>query len=115
VRPSLLWPALATLITAIALMCFVSTAHGATFSNTVDTDIYLYYGHGSVTDQQNAPGVWDDGGLNYYKGVWHLSNNIFDDSTSNADNGANTNTSDMGGTKGALDCECFSTEALHKR
>jgi hypothetical protein len=41
-------------------------------SNTADTDIYMYYGYGSATNQENAEGVWDDGGSDYYEGVWHL-------------------------------------------
>ena len=36
--------------------------------DTVDKDIYLYYGNPSAADQQNAAGVWSNG----YVGVWHL-------------------------------------------
>jgi len=50
-------------------------------SSTVDTDIYLYYGNPSATDQSNAAGVWDAN----YAGVWHLSETTGNhaDSTSN--------------------------------
>jgi hypothetical protein len=65
-------------------------------SNTVDTDIYMYYGNGSATSQQNAAGVWDDGGSNYYKGVWHLNQN-FSDSTTYGNNGTNNGTTDFAG------------------
>jgi hypothetical protein len=43
-----------------------------TLSAGTNTVIYMYYGNGSVGSQQNPTGVWDDGGSNYYKGVWHL-------------------------------------------
>ena len=38
-------------------------------SSTVDTDMYLYYGNESVSDQQNSTGVWDD----QYQSVLHFS------------------------------------------
>ena len=58
-------------------------------SSTVDTDIYMYYGYISSTDQSNPTGVWDAN----YKGVWHLkeagdsTGYDYRDSTSNAHNG----------------------------
>ena len=33
-----------------------------------NTDIYMYYGYASATNQQDATNVWDSN----YKGVWHL-------------------------------------------
>ena len=65
-------------------------------SNAADTDIYMYYGNGSATNQQNAAGVWDDGGSDYYKGVWHL-NQSFSDSTSYGNNGTDNGTADFAG------------------
>ena len=62
-------------------------------SSTVDTVIYLYYGNPGATDGQNKTGVWDDGGSNYFKGVWHFNNDPTGtapqilDSTSNGYNG----------------------------
>jgi hypothetical protein len=61
-------------------------------SNSADTDIYMYYGYASATDQQNKTGVWnDDGGTaTNYKGVYHLketSGTTFADSASNANTG----------------------------
>jgi hypothetical protein len=56
-----------------------------TFSSTVDTAIYLYYGNGSATNQQNPAGVWSAS----YQGVWHLFDAFSGtaaDSTSNANN-----------------------------
>ena len=38
-------------------------------SDSVDTDIYIYYGNGVATNQQNVTGVWDSN----YVAVWHLS------------------------------------------
>ncbi len=37
-------------------------------SSTVDTEIYMHYGHGTVGSQEDATGVWDSG----YAGVYHL-------------------------------------------
>jgi len=42
-------------------------------SNAADTQIYMYYGNGSATSQQNARAVWDFGGSNCSRGVWYLS------------------------------------------
>jgi len=42
-------------------------------------------------------GVWSDGGSNYYKGVWHLHNSNFNDSTSTGNNGTNSGTNDVTG------------------
>jgi len=61
-------------------------------SSSVDTDIYLYYGNPSATDQSNAAGVWDTN----YNGVWHLNEDVADegsggthfDSTSNNNDGS---------------------------
>ena len=50
-----------------------------------DTVIYVYYGNGSATDQQNKTAAWDSN----FEGVWHLPNGTTlnaDDSTSNANN-----------------------------
>jgi uncharacterized repeat protein (TIGR01451 family) len=38
-------------------------------SHTTDTVVYMYYGNGGASDQQNAAAVWDTN----YKGVWHLN------------------------------------------
>src|SRR5512136_1115277 len=39
-----------------------------TLSNGVNTDIYMYFGNSSVTNQQNSTAVWDSD----YVGVYHL-------------------------------------------
>lgn len=58
-------------------------------SSIAATDIYLYYGNSSSSDQQNAAGVWDSN----FKGVWHLKESgngtagEFKDGTSNVNNG----------------------------
>jgi hypothetical protein len=57
-------------------------------SSTVDTTLYLYYGNSSAINQQNVSGVWDSN----FTAVWHLSNSNFNDSTSNANNGTNSGT-----------------------
>jgi hypothetical protein len=56
-----------------------------TVSHTADTVFYMVYGDAAVVTQQNtssfAPSaVWDSS----YKGVWHMSDTNFVDSTSNA-------------------------------
>ena len=67
-----------------------------------DTVIYLYYGNTSVTTPtENPNGVWDAN----YVGVWHLeepvtdeaSGGTHDDSTSNANDGSQTNNGPFAG------------------
>ena len=41
-------------------------------SSTVDTTIYMYYGHSTAADQQDATNVWDSD----YVGVWHMSEDV---------------------------------------
>ena len=58
-------------------------------SSSVDTDIYLYYGNPTATNQEDPAGVWDSN----YLGVWHLDETgtgaVFEyrDSTGNANHG----------------------------
>ena len=58
-------------------------------SSSQGTDIYIYYGNSTATNQQNPTAVWDSN----YVGVWHLKesgNGSFDefgDSTSNTNHG----------------------------
>ena len=56
-------------------------------SSAADTNLYLYYGNSSATNQQNVAATWDPN----FKGVWHM-NNSFTDSTSNSNNGTNSGT-----------------------
>jgi hypothetical protein len=69
-------------------------------SSTADTTLYLYYGNSSATNQQNVSGVWNSN----FTAVWHLSNNNFNDSTINANNGTNSGTTNttgiIGGARG---------------
>jgi hypothetical protein len=64
-------------------------------SSTTDVELYLYYGKSDATDGQNKTGTWDDGGSNYFKGVWHLGETgtgaagDYKDSTINANNSTN--------------------------
>jgi hypothetical protein len=63
-------------------------------SSTADTIIYIYYGNSNIsTSQENKTAVWDDGGANNFKGVWHLGEagtgavGDYKDSTQYANNG----------------------------
>ena len=59
-----------------------------TLSHSTNTNIFMYFGNASASNQQNATGVWDSN----YKGVWHLPNGTtlnLNDSTSNGNNGTN--------------------------
>ncbi|MFH0891862.1 MAG: DUF2341 domain-containing protein [Candidatus Falkowbacteria bacterium] len=48
-------------------------------SSTTDTELYMYYGNsGSTADPATTTGVWDSS----YRGVWHLPENVVDESTS---------------------------------
>jgi hypothetical protein len=91
VRPSRLWPALLTLITAIALMCFASMAQAAWYDSswqyrkkpniitwvkimsiwdTDGTQTRMHCGNGSGTSQQNAKATWYFGGSNDSRSVF---------------------------------------------
>ena len=58
-------------------------------SSSINTDIYLYYGNPTATNQEDADGVWDSN----YIGVWHLdeiaTGTLFEyrDSTTNENHG----------------------------
>jgi VCBS repeat-containing protein len=64
-----------------------------TLSALSNTSLYVYYGNAGAANQWNSSGTWDA----TYGGVWHLSNGSFADSTSNANNGTNTGTTDTTG------------------
>ena len=61
------------------------------FSSSADTQVYIYYGNDSVSNQQTPTGVWDAN----FSGVWHLeedaagtgTSNLYQDSTSNSNDG----------------------------
>jgi hypothetical protein len=69
-------------------------------STSVDTVIYMYYGNSGATEPvasstYGSQKVWDDGGSNNYKAVWHLPNGTTltaNDSTSNLNNGTLSST-----------------------
>ncbi|MEI8129950.1 MAG: DUF2341 domain-containing protein [bacterium] len=55
-----------------------------TVSYTADTDVYMYYGNASASDQSNPTGVW----TNHFGAVYHLSDSgpsIASDTTGNHD------------------------------
>jgi len=55
--------------------------------DSVDTDIYMYYGHTGIGLSENPSGVWNSN----YKGVYHFNDNV-DDSTVNNEDGTNSGT-----------------------
>jgi len=71
-------------------------------SNSADTEIYMYYGYGSATNQQNVTGVWNDNGgtATNYKGVWHM-NQTSGTTIADSCSAANTGTASGGPTLGA--------------
>jgi MSHA biogenesis protein MshQ len=54
-------------------------------SLSTGTAIYIYYGNGGASNQQNPTGVWDS----HYKGVWHLNetSGTHYDATANSNDG----------------------------
>jgi hypothetical protein len=57
-------------------------------SSSNNKDIYMYYGNGSATNQENATGVWSNG----FQGVWHLDESPDDDTTgAHEDSTSNSN------------------------
>jgi hypothetical protein len=69
-----------------------------------DTNIYIYYGNAGITDfTENPTGVWNDGGNNYFKGVWHLKETVggfgaIKDSTSYVNHGTDSGGPTIGAT-----------------
>jgi len=70
----------------------VAWVNVSSLSSAANTTIYMYYGNGTVSSQQQVIRVWDGN----YKGVWHL-NTVFTDSTSNNNHGTNSGTTDVAG------------------
>jgi hypothetical protein len=82
---------------------WVKVSGTGSISRSADTDLYLYYDKDQTdnttyvddTNIGNSYKVWDDGGTNYFKGVWHLKENaagtgtadLYKDSTSNNNDG----------------------------
>jgi gliding motility-associated-like protein len=52
-----------------------------TLSTTVDTEIWMNYGNASILSDQSSDLTWDAN----YKGVYHLTDNFLDGTSSNAD------------------------------
>ena len=73
-------------------------------SSGADTAIYMYYGNGTVGNQEDVANVWDAD----YRGVWHLDEAVTDettagthlDSTSSANNGSQDGNDDIPGKVG---------------
>jgi hypothetical protein len=69
-----------------------------------DTVIYIYYGNAGLTESTaNPTGVWNDGGNNYFKGVWHLKeasggSGAIKDSTSFVNHGTDIGSPILGST-----------------
>ncbi len=67
----------------------VAWAEVPSLSSTVNTNLYLYYGNPTASDQQDINGVWDSN----FIGVWHLDESgggtydEFADSTANDNDG----------------------------
>ncbi|HEX8315413.1 MAG TPA: DUF2341 domain-containing protein, partial [Flavisolibacter sp.] len=61
-------------------------------SSSANTVIYMYYGNGAATSQQNVTGTWEAN----FRGVYHLNNTVLDATANNYD-GANAGTYDMPG------------------
>ncbi|UCF61595.1 MAG: DUF2341 domain-containing protein, partial [Anaerolineaceae bacterium] len=73
-------------------------------SGSVNTILYMYYGNGTVADQWNINGTWDEGGSGTFEGVWHLNETVSDetttfgthlDSTSNSNHGDQYNNDEV--------------------
>ena len=61
--------------------------------NSTNTTIYMYYGNLTVSNQQNATGVWDSN----YNAVWHLSQNPAGTAPQELDSTSNVNSATNGG------------------
>jgi hypothetical protein len=83
-----------------ALVAWVNVGTGG-LSTSTDTQLYMYFGNSSATNQQNAAGVWDSN----YNAVYHLGVSAggalnVNDSTANANNGINSSSTPTAGLVG---------------
>jgi hypothetical protein len=72
-----------------------------TLSSSVDTEIYIYYGYESASDQQDPTGVWDDN----YMAVYHMSDettSTISDSTQYGNDGTKTGANAPAETNGKI-------------
>ena len=82
-------------------------------STSANTDIYMYYGSTGASEPspRSAYGsqkVWDDGGSNYFKGVWHLADPTNPVDSTDANNGTNSGST---ATVGQVDGGAYFTSA----
>ncbi len=70
-----------------------------TLSSSANTDIYMYYGGPSTTDQQNRSDVWS----NSFAGVWHLKENPTLTAPQFADSASSSNKGTSNGAQVATD------------
>jgi hypothetical protein len=66
-------------------------------NSVTDTRIMMYYGYPDAEDQQDVANVWNDGGSDYFKGVWHMHNDAITESTKYPNDGTNSGTTDYAG------------------
>jgi hypothetical protein len=73
----------------------------ADLSGSTDTEIYMYYGNGTVSSQQDITGVWDGG----FEGVWHIdeTSGAHYDSTSNGNSSTSVDVATQGSATGQID------------
>ena len=85
-----------------ALIAWVKIPSLAT---STDTSIYMYYGNAAATDPiaSVATGVWNDGGSNYFKGVYHLLDGTSLSTTSSTGSNNATNVNTTAATTGKID------------
>ena len=76
-------------------------------SNTANTDIYMYYGDSTASNQENVTNVWANG----FVGVWHLGEKagMNMDSTANANNAMTNGIVDMTATGKIDGADSFDT------
>ena len=60
-------------------------------SNSVDTEIFMFYGNSSVAVDPSSAAVWTTPG---YDGVWHLHDDV-SDASGNGNNGVNNGSTDV--------------------
>jgi len=60
-------------------------------SSTTDTEFYLYYGNSSITSPTSTSDTWDSN----YMGIWHFTNNDFDNATVYNNSASNNNTTSV--------------------
>ena len=71
-------------------------------SNSIDTEIWIYYGNGSATDDEDPTNVWDSNFISVLHMDDDLATTVVEDTTSNNNDGTGTSNTDIMSVSGEI-------------